>query len=178
MNKKITKFIFFLKISLVFILSISFTQAQNQAGLDIKTKQECERLGGSWNKCPPNECQKTQDYQDGNVVCPQVCGAPVCQGILPETENSNLSDIHNPNIDHQTQTDQQLKNSTDVKNNKNKKVKNSDTEQKNNKNRELSNDNTNLNTKNLIFFLLIGLLFITVITIFKFWRKANHDKNS
>lgn len=68
---------------------------------DIANQKDCEVLGGNWNTCPPNDCQQSADYQDGQAVCPQVCGAPICQGLLP-VEPVDLSNIHNESIGHQS----------------------------------------------------------------------------
>lgn len=68
---------------------------------DIANQTDCEALSGNWNTCPPNDCQQSAKYQVGNLDCPQVCGAPICQGLLT-VEPIDLSDIHNESIGHKS----------------------------------------------------------------------------
>lgn len=96
-----------LKILTLFTLAILIipfaTEAQGELelfNLDIKTQAECEALEGTWNQCPPNECQRTVEYQSGEVACPEVCGSPTCQGIVPKNDQ-DLSSVHNPFIDQE-----------------------------------------------------------------------------
>lgn len=77
--------------------------------LEITSENECVSLGGSWNVCPPNDCQKNPSYASGETVCPQVCGNPLCEGIIPATE-TDLSTVHNTDIDHQVQSGLPIKN--------------------------------------------------------------------
>ena len=67
-------------------------------GLDIKSEIECLSLGGTWDSCPPNDCQKSAAYKNGEVICPQVCGAPECAGIVPQ-ESQDFSSVQNPFVD-------------------------------------------------------------------------------
>jgi hypothetical protein len=98
---KFTKTIF----TILFIAALSFF-AQSAYAQEVKTNdlnltaEQCETLGGKWNQCPPNECQKTSAYQTGEVMCPQVCGEPQCQGLVP-VEDEDLSNIHNIDLNHQ-----------------------------------------------------------------------------
>ena len=93
---KVWGFIFaFFPALLVYIITPNMSYGM----LEISSRDECESLGGIWNECPKNECQKSEEYEKGTIVCPQVCGSPTCEGIVP-TEDDDLSEIHNPVIDH------------------------------------------------------------------------------
>lgn len=91
----------FFYISLVFLYLITgqirFLFAQDGVQLEIKSQSECQALGGAWNDCPPNECQESERYKKGEIVCPSVCGNARCEGIVPE-EEGDLSEIHNPTV--------------------------------------------------------------------------------
>lgn len=98
-------FLFSLLIVSIFVWD-DFAVAQNRssgessiqgAQLQITSKEECEILGGTWNACPPNECQESDGYKNGEITCPAVCGNPRCEGIVPE-EDGDLSEIHNPTV--------------------------------------------------------------------------------
>ncbi|MBI3627060.1 zinc ABC transporter substrate-binding protein [Candidatus Uhrbacteria bacterium] len=41
---------------------------------DVKAGSSCDRKGGVWNECGPNECQAS-----GGEICPQMCGPAICQ---------------------------------------------------------------------------------------------------
>lgn len=90
----------FFYISLLFLYlitgAVSFTFAK-EAQLEIKSQGECKALGGTWNSCPPNECQESDGYKKGEITCPAVCGNSRCEGIVPE-EKGDLSKIHNPTV--------------------------------------------------------------------------------
>ena len=95
---------------------ISLYSAKNVYALDIITQEQCQEIGGAWNECPPNECQKSEAYKKGEVMCPQVCGEPLCEGIIPEGKE-DLSEIQNPTLfdeklETQTLDGEQNKNTT------------------------------------------------------------------
>ncbi len=100
-------YIVFILLSINAPTKLANGETTKKTDLTITDKGECASLGGSWNECPPNECQKNPDYKNGKIVCPQVCGSPLCDGIIPATE-TDLSTIHNPDIDHQVETDAPL----------------------------------------------------------------------
>ena len=93
-------------ITIIFALSLGFFIQSANAQQEVKTNdlnltaEQCKTLGGIWNECPPNECQKTIAYQKGEVMCPQVCGEPQCEGLVPSDEE-DLSNVHNIDLDHQ-----------------------------------------------------------------------------
>ena len=96
MSKKLTFLISLFFLSLI-LGQTNFLFAQEFGQLEIASKKECESLGGTWNDCPPNDCQKSDGYKNGEVTCPAVCGEPHCEGIVPE-EKGDLSEIQNPTL--------------------------------------------------------------------------------
>lgn len=129
--------------------------------LYIETREQCESLGGVWEECPPNECQQTPEYQQGQVMCTQECGQPICRGIVP-AEKEDLSGIHNPYID------QNLRGSTAAAGNINP-------------DNQLPQDQTasKINPKQLAVFVVLGLLLAGLFIILKTQKKQlreNRDR--
>lgn len=96
MREKLILLISLFFLSLI-IGQINFSFAQELGQLEIGSQKECESLGGTWNECPPNDCQKSDGYKNGEITCPAVCGSPHCEGIVPE-EKGDLSEIQNPTL--------------------------------------------------------------------------------
>lgn len=129
--------------------------------LEINTQEECEALGGIWNKCPPNECQKSEAYKKGEVMCAQVCDPPQCEGIVPD-EAQDLSEIHNPTIGHQVKVNE---NNID-ENNPDELIK-----EVIQPNPPVDAKQTNINKSYLILYLILGLLLLFVFIFIKHKQK-------
>lgn len=161
---KLSTAILFL-LGLMLILINQPARAAQTLSLEINTQEECGALGGVWNSCPPNECQKSEAFKKQEIMCAQVCDPPQCEGIVPE-EAQNLSEIHNPTIGHQ------------VKVNENNGVENSANKPKDivQPAPPLDAKQTNINKSYLILYLMLGLVLLFVFIFLK--NKQKNESNS
>ncbi|MEK9165396.1 MAG: hypothetical protein AAB525_00875 [Patescibacteria group bacterium] len=136
--------------------------AAQTVSLEINTQEECQALDGVWNTCPPNECQRSEAFQKGKVLCAEVCDPPECEGIVPE-EAQNLSEIHNPTI-------------YQVKVNENNPDENQAELKDAIRPEPLDTKQTTTNKTYLILYLTLGLLLLFVFILIKNKQKNESSK--
>lgn len=157
---KLSTTILILLSCLILILINQPARAVETLSLEINTQEECDALGGVWNTCPPNECQRSEAFQKGEIMCVEVCDPPQCEGIVPE-EAQNLSEIHNPTI---------FTDPLKVNENNPDEFKNAAQP------KSLNTKQTTINKTYLILYLILGLLLLFVFIFIK--NKQKNEPNS